>query len=225
MKDSGEGFVVCNNRIVGAADGFGDSRSSLGKAGIWINIDDTQNPGWQPPALVPCEIEGNRIYDFWTGIVLDRLAGQSIVRGNHIARDIGIDYNKKWSGSRPAGFSALQAYLDQNLDPTYAIDINAPGSVVQENEIQLPLGSGGIRVRAREVRVLDNVLAADDFGPDRLLPVGIYCTKAENAGDSGADDCEVLDNVLTGPQAGIVASRVRGTRLRGNRIDNDGSAG
>jgi len=199
------GLRITDNAIAGITGVFlSQDGGSLGQYGIRIDTDHTQ----------ACRIENNRIRHFWVGISLRHQAMGSLVAGNRISRSAGITTDKP-----PTDVAQMRAYLDARL---YAIDIEAALCEVRDNQIDLLSAAwGGIRVSGAHAIIAANMLGAIAQEGQATVPASIYCQVDPKNGYS-ADHAVVSNNLLLGPQFGIVISRIAGTMVSGNHVDGSG---
>lgn len=174
--------------------------------GVWVGGND---------ASVAARIEGNEIEDFCTGVWLAPGAEGCDVCGNRIRRPAGAG-----EGSAPTSVDELRGYLGSRI---YAVMVGAARCLVRGNYIDLQSPDwGGIEIVARHARVESNQIEVRSVPSlqwnDYLLPASIYCTFAK---ESSGHHALIRDNVLIGPQTGIVISRVQGVEVSRNHIDGN----
>jgi nitrous oxidase accessory protein NosD len=201
-----ERLIIRNNVIEGITIEMAGGNFSFGWNGIQIDNE----------FVAPCQIEHNQIDHFWTAVWLRGGARYSLVAHNQIRR-IGGESDQ----SMPASMNQLRLYLSECA---YAIDIEAEFCRVERNYIGLPGAHfGGIRTMAEHTSITGNILrAASKDRPLMPLPPSIYCYNQAEEG-SGADHSRVGNNKLTGPQTGIVISRIDDVTVEDNYIDGEGT--
>jgi nitrous oxidase accessory protein NosD len=196
---------VSYNRMEGISSDAPGGGTSAGAYGVLIDGE-----------TLGCRVQNNIIRYFLTGVFAPVYSSECVVTQNQISRSAG-----PVPDNVPTGIDALRQYLDTRF---YAIDIEAPNSEIRGNHIDLLSANlGGIRIGGAQVMITDNILLAEFHEATGLVPVpaGIYCTLAKKGG--AAHDAVVRNNLLLGPQAGIVISRIDGATAAGNRIDGNGS--
>jgi parallel beta-helix repeat protein len=179
----------------------------LGEFGIVVQADSER----------PCTIDSNRFQNFWTAVSIDSGADGSTITGNQIRRSA-----VPAEGSVPGTAEALRQYLDARY---FAIDVDAPGCVVRDNDIDLTSAFwAGVRASAAHVTIQENRFDSSvaATAPTVLLPAAIYC-RLNADGAVAADHAVVRGNRLTGAQVGIILSRVNTATVAGNHIDGAGS--
>lgn len=209
VHDCLEGLTVIHNVLEGVTGKFlGQPQSSLGEYGIRVEGE----------YVTTCHLEHNYISHFWNGIYLQRNARRSLLLNNRIHRTGGMSEDNP-----PTTAETLRQYLDSRF---YAICIEAETCRTEGNLINLPSPLwGGIRSSGPQGIIAGNSLLASGNDKDDsqlLVPGGIYCHADHKLGRS-ADNVDVRDNTLAGPQTGIVISRLNGATVESNFIDGTGS--
>ena len=195
---------VNGNRITGVQYKVAALSLSMGDTGIEFDSDIAGDH----------RAERNVLVDFQTGIHASQGSQGAQVIGNRIFRSSGAA-----DGDIPVDAVALRTYLD---GLAYAIDLAGGRCVADGNTIELDSPQwGGIRVSCAGAMVARNVLVANLPQDSTLLPAGIYCTLDASTGLGGGAST-IRDNSLTGPQVGIVVSRVAAVSVLDNRVDGQG---
>jgi hypothetical protein len=162
----------------------------------------------------PIWVYGNVIRMFEVGVLVQPHTQGARVSFNRILRG-----TVRSGGGLPVATDELRKYMDSCL---YAIDFQGGSCVAEDNYVESASpGLGGVRVTTPEAVVARNTLVAGAQAPGPMVPASIYCTvDTQNASD--ASGTQVADNLLQGPQSGIVVSRVIGVRVTGSRFNGLG---
>ena len=172
-----------------------------------IVAESAQFPfGWQGIIVATevagmCRIEANHILNYWTGILIEKGASGTLVVDNRVE-----------PGSVALAVPPKSPYF-------YGIAVYARDCKVSGNYLNLRSSLwGGIQATtAPRVAIMDNTIEApagggeQDVQPARM-PIGILCQTA-------TDRASVYDNVLTGPQSGIILTGVAGAQVLRNRVE------
>src|SRR5262249_6979160 len=119
-------------------------------------------------------------------------------------------------GPLPTTAAEIRAYLDSK---SYAIELSGGRCSAHRNHIELESAEwGGIRVRTERASVTANTIVANLPAGQLLVSPAIYCTVDSTSGRAGNLSI-IANNILQGPQTGVVLSRVTGVAICDNRVD------
>jgi hypothetical protein len=154
----------------------------------------------------PCNISGNHISDFWTGIYLGDGPRRSVIAGNEIFR--------------PTLSPEIYDYDENSADAYfhYAIDIEASMCTIRNNYIELssPIFAG-IRIKGEKTNAVENMVRSYIYFDPGFFPSGIFLCPGVNP-ELAAHGGSVCRNTLMGMQNAISISQVTDVRVMDNRI-------
>lgn len=195
-------LLIRGNRLAGATTRAPTGAPlTAGEAGVRLLSD------------IACRVEDNVVRGFATGVELRGGRASSLIAGNRILRG---EAEGATDVKEPLPLPQLRDYLSSR---GWAIVSTRVGCVIRANEIDLASPRwGGIRVAAPRASIVENRLTGPTQISSLAMPGSIYCHIDPASQSAGADEVDVRENLLHGPQTGIVLSGVRDARVADNRI-------